>query len=228
MRRRAALIGTVVLHVAVLGGLLAIPERQALGPIVQRRPIVEIVEVVRPPKPAPTRVASRETSGGGTRSDAVAPAVRHVTAPPAPGPAIQRISLQLDGGAGRGRGGGTGTGDGEGIGAGTGGLGGTAGTSDAAIAHLAIPPPQPVSKARPAKLIYPANNRDAEANEQFIARVDVDQEGFVVGAKLVQGFGGPRDEQASSLIWRFRYAPALDDAGRPVRSTLDQPFLVGR
>ena len=32
---------------------------------------------------------------------------------------------------------------------------------------------------------------------------------------------------ASQMIWRFRYAPALDAEGRPIRATLDQRFLVG-
>ena len=55
----------------------------------------------------------------------------------------------------------------------------------------------------------------------------VDDDGFVAGAKIVRGFGGRRDVVASQMIWHFRYAPALDDAGRPIRSTLDQRFLVG-
>ncbi|MCW5805071.1 MAG: hypothetical protein KIT31_22055, partial [Deltaproteobacteria bacterium] len=100
--------------------------------------------------------------------------------------------------------------------------------TDTAVAHLALPAPRPASKARPARLIYPGNHRKSEPSEQFIARVDVDDDGYVVGAKLVQGFGGRRDEQAAQLIFRFRYAPALDDDGHPIRSTLDQPFLVGR
>jgi len=42
-----------------------------------------------------------------------------------------------------------------------------------------------------------------------------------------RGFGGRRDEVAAQMIWRFRYAPALDAEGGPIRATLDQRFLVG-
>ena len=98
-------------------------------------------------------------------------------------------------------------------------------------AELLAPPPaprgDPPSKARPARLIYPTRQRDAEDAELFIARVIIDGEGFVDGATLLRGFGGRRDEVASQMIWKFRYAPALDDRGNPIRSTLDQRFLVG-
>jgi len=62
----------------------------------------------------------------------------------------------------------------------------------------------------------------------FVARIVVDNDGYVVGAHLVRGFGGPRDAEAANLIWRFRYDPALDDDGHPIRSTFDQRFLVNR
>ena len=55
----------------------------------------------------------------------------------------------------------------------------------------------------------------------------IDDDGLVARAKLVRGFGGRRDEVASQMIWHFRYAPALDDVGQPIRSTLEQRFLVG-
>ncbi len=61
----------------------------------------------------------------------------------------------------------------------------------------------------------------------FVARLTVDTDGYVVGARLVRGIGGPRDELASQLVWRFRYAPALDDDGRAIRATIEQRFLVG-
>jgi hypothetical protein len=77
-------------------------------------------------------------------------------------------------------------------------------------------------------LIYPSRERDADDAELFIARVIIDTDGFVAGARIVRGFGGPRDDMAADLIWKFRYAPALDDDGHPIRSTLDQRFLVGR
>ena len=62
----------------------------------------------------------------------------------------------------------------------------------------------------------------------FVARVTVDTDGYVIGAHLVSTPAGRRDDVASQLIWRFRYAPALDHEGRAIRSTIDQRFLVGR
>lgn len=125
--------------------------------------------------------------------------------------------------------------DGQGIdGRGTGRTGTGIGFGDGGAiqrAELLAPPPaprgDPPSKAQPARLSYPSRQRDAEDAELFIARVIIDDEGFVDGATLVRGFGGRRDEVASQMIWKFRYAPALDDRGKPVRSTLDQRFLVG-
>jgi hypothetical protein len=121
-----------------------------------------------------------------------------------------------------------GRGDGRGQGAGRGiGLGDGARIADAPVA-LETPAPPKASKARVAKLVYPVRQRQVDDSELFVARVTIDDEGFVVGAKLVRGFGGPRDVMAADLIWKFRYAPALDDAGTPIRSTFDQRFLVGR
>ncbi len=81
------------------------------------------------------------------------------------------------------------------------------------------------SRARPAKLIYPTRERAASEGELYSARVIIDAEGFVVGARLLHS-AGPMDADAANLIFRFRYAPALDDDGRPIKSTLEQPFLV--
>jgi len=90
-----------------------------------------------------------------------------------------------------------------------------------------LPPPPPASKARPPKLIYPVRQRDVgEHDPLFVARVTIDTDGFVVGAHLVRGVGGPRDAVAADQIFRFRYRPALDDDGRPVKAIVDQPFLV--
>jgi hypothetical protein len=84
------------------------------------------------------------------------------------------------------------------------------------------------SKARPAKLIYPARSSEVVDGNYFIASITVDREGFVTGARLTYGEIGPRRDQASSLIFRFRYLPALDDDGRPIPSTFDQQFIVSR
>ena len=87
--------------------------------------------------------------------------------------------------------------------------------------------PKP-SKARPAKLIYPSRERDLGTDQLFVARITVDTDGYVVGARLVKGRNGPRDDEAADLIFRFRYSPALDDHGRAIASTFEQPFHVNR
>jgi hypothetical protein len=126
-----------------------------------------------------------------------------------------------DGGDGGGRGGGHGRGIGRGVGT---GLGALASTGE----RMPAPPPAPkASKARPAKLIYPTRDTPIVDGQVYIARVKIDAEGFVVGARLTQRLGGTEDDDAASLIFRFRYAPALDDDGRPIRSEVDQQFLVG-
>ncbi len=124
-------------------------------------------------------------------------------------------SGSLDGlGAGRGNGRGTGIGFGDGGG----------------VTGAAPPPPPPpapkVSKARPARLMFPSRQRDVDDGELYVMRVTVDADGFVAGATLVRGFGGRRDDIASAQIWRFRYDPARDDNGQPVRSVVEQRFLV--
>jgi hypothetical protein len=140
-------------------------------------------------------------------------------------------------GDGDGRDSGRGLGSGLGLGGGLGsglGLGGGLGPLPALPAPPAPPRPpppplaeKPASKARPPKLIYPARDRQGDESETFVARVTIDTDGYVVGARLVHGIGGSRDDLASQLVWRFRYAPALDDGGRAIRATIDQPFLVG-
>lgn len=130
-------------------------------------------------------------------------------------------ALAFDGrGMGLGNAGRGGAGRGTGIGFGDGG-------TIQRIENLSPPPAPRASLARPARLIFPTRQRDVEDAELFIARVIVDDDGFVAGAKLVRGFGGRRDEVASTMIWKFRYDPARDDEGRAIRSTFDQRFLVG-
>lgn len=118
-----------------------------------------------------------------------------------------------------------------GKGTGTGGTGTGIGFGDGGGVTAGPPPPPPppapkLSKARPARLIFPTRQRDVDDGELYVMRVTVDADGFVAGATLVRGFGGRRDEVASAQIWRFRYDPARDDDGRPVRSVLEQRFLV--
>ncbi|HEY5920850.1 MAG TPA: hypothetical protein VIV11_04230 [Kofleriaceae bacterium] len=127
----------------------------------------------------------------------------------------------LRGGGGDGNGTGHGNGTGNGIGFGNGG--GVQGARDIP----APPAPPPPSKARPAKLIWP--NRDVDVIDDsylFLARVTVDAEGSVVGARMLTARHGSRAEHAANAIWQFRYSPALDDGGHPIRSTFEQPFQV--
>jgi hypothetical protein len=60
----------------------------------------------------------------------------------------------------------------------------------------------------------------------FLARVTVDTDGDVAGVRMLQTHPGRRGEDAEHAIWTFRYAPALDDDGRPIKSSLDQQFGV--
>jgi hypothetical protein len=124
-------------------------------------------------------------------------------------------------GSGGGNGSGNGNGNGNGIGFGNG-----AGVE--ALRDVPAPPPPPaVSKARPAKLIWP--NRDLDVEDEsylFVAKVTIDEEGSVVGARMLTSRAGSRADHAANAIWTFRYAPALDDAGTPIRSTVEQPFQV--
>ncbi|HSD89199.1 MAG TPA: hypothetical protein VLB44_16840, partial [Kofleriaceae bacterium] len=124
-------------------------------------------------------------------------------------------------GSGNSSGNGSGSGNGNGIGFGAGG------GVRVAEAVPAPPPPPAVSKARPAKLVWPT--RDEEVEDEgtlFIARVTVDEEGTVVGARMVKTRPGSRGDRAADLIWQFRYTPALDDRGVAIRSTFEQPFQV--
>lgn len=96
----------------------------------------------------------------------------------------------------------------------------------------AAPPPPPEAastpaKARPAQLIYPRRDRPVEDEaDLFIARVTVDEDGDVIGARMIKTRPGARGDQAATAIWHFRYAPALDDRGVPVRATLEQRFQI--
>jgi hypothetical protein len=120
----------------------------------------------------------------------------------------------------------------DGLGGGTGrgiGFGAGRGDSDAALAAFAVPTPDLVprpSRARPPHLVYPRRNRDVDESRLFVARLTIDTDGFVVGAQLVGGRGERGADRAANAVWRFRYRPALDAAGRPITVTIDQRFLV--
>jgi hypothetical protein len=113
------------------------------------------------------------------------------------------------------------------------GLGSGLGSGPGGAAAMTLPPlpiPEPAgppaSQARPPQLIYPVREREADDASLFVARLAIDRDGFVIGARLVRGPGGSRDEHAASAVWRFRYRPALDDDGRPIAATIEQSFLV--
>jgi hypothetical protein len=91
----------------------------------------------------------------------------------------------------------------------------------------APPPPPSISKARPAKLVWPSRDEEVEDDQNlFVARVTVDDEGAVIAAHMMTTRPGAKADRAADAIWTFRYAPALDDDGRPVRSTFEQSFQV--
>jgi protein TonB len=198
-----------------------------------RPPPVEI-ELVGPSPPPPSPAPA--AAGGSPAAKAPAPRVAgrvRAIAPKAQrrSSADDEVTMRIEppgdathAGEAGGREGGLGDGAGRGIGFGAG-----RGDADAAVASLAVPTPDFVprpSQARPPTLIYPRRNRDIDDERLFVARLTIDGDGFVVGAHLLEGRGSPGAERAASAVWRFRYRPALDAAGRPVTVTIDQRFLV--
>jgi len=188
--------------------------------------VVEIVPAPLPPPPPPaTIVAKLEGGGGGGTPAPLRPKATVRPAAHSLREALGDVTIERgtgDGGSGGGDGGGIGGGHGRGIGLGEGG-----GAVFQTVA-LPAPPAAPISKARPPKLIYPTHEHHYSNgdDEVFVARVTIDRDGFVVGAKLVHRLHDRRDDQAQSAIFRFRYAPALDDDGRAITATIDQPFMV--
>lgn len=116
-------------------------------------------------------------------------------------------------GQGRGRGNGIGLGNGGGV-----------RVSD----DIPQPPPAPrVSKARPPILIWPTRNEDVDDESNlFVARVSLNRYGEVIGAHMLTARPGAKADRAANVIWTFRYTPALDDDGMPVKATLDQEFQI--
>lgn len=250
-----AVVGSLVLHLVL--GLLVLGltidhragDRHASDRTVRRdvkRDVIAIEVVAARPTPP------RDTAGGGafaTTASAPVPSVapvrisgraRRIAPRPAPHdlgtyaidasqPGVEAVPSPggVDGAGDGGEGTGLGGHRGPGIGFGEGGR-------IELVQYLPTPPPAPAadapppSRARPAKLVYPSRQRAIEEGRLFVARVTVDHDGYVIGARLVRGFGGPRDDEAANLIFRFRYAPALDDAGRPIRSSFEQRFHVNR
>ena len=235
---KRALVISAALHVIGGAALLAIEIDD--GVVIERSHATVAIELIAPPAPATPGV----TGGSTERSTASAPSTERararrttrVRSSERTSPAIEQPRWQPGDASGGTR---DGDGDSEGDGAGAGGgrgagIGfGDGGRIEPAPQTFALPAApradvRPPSKARPAKLVYPSRRRDLGAEALFVARVTVDTDGYVVGARLVKGRNGPADDEAADLIFRFRYLPALDDAGRAIRSTFDQPFHVGR
>ena len=186
-------------------------------------PTLELIDVAIE---APAKVVAPGASGGGGQASGPQRVARRSARPNKSQEATSpwgELTIGEDTGTGRGNGDGTGIGNG--IGNGTGiGFGNGGGVEK--IRELPAVPPPFVSKARPAKLIYPSHQIEVADDETLLARVTVDENGDVVGAHMVRTVPGSRGDTASSMIWVFRYSPALDDDGKPVRSTFVQPFLV--
>jgi hypothetical protein len=85
-----------------------------------------------------------------------------------------------------------------------------------------------ISRARPARLIYPKRSRPEVPGEVFVVLLTVDADGYVDGVRLRKGVNPHDDSKALEAVWRFRYAPALDDGGRPITSKVVQRFMLER
>lgn len=225
MVRARTLAASIAAH-AVLAGVLVYLGPSHVAHPTQTTTAIELVDATVVEKPSPVSALAAAGGGGGAsapapRARAKAPRMRSAVLEDPRG----ELRIEATNGTGDGGTGGEGTGTG---GSGRGlGLGEGARVEPSTELALAPPPAPAASKARPARLVYPSRQRDDDG-ELFVARVTIDADGYVVGARLVRGFGGPRDTTAADLIWKFRYAPALNDDGRPIVSTLDQRFLVGR
>lgn len=114
-------------------------------------------------------------------------------------------------GGGQGNGHGTGTGDGEGSGSGTGdGGGGTANPNS----QVPATPPQLISRAQPA---YPENLRKQNATGTVGVSFVVGADGSVTSASVDSSSGYPEmDAAALDAVYEYTFAPALNEAGKPV------------
>ena len=214
------LVGSLAIHALLAVLLVSTHHARRDGGDVPRIELVDIAPPLPPPPPAP--VSPPPVSG----SRAARRSVYRSSAPhAAPSTAING-ELRIEPMSG-----GRGDGDREGQGNGL-GLGNGRGLADLVpeVPRAPVPPPAPpaprVSKARPARLIYPSRQTEVEEASLFVADVIVDDEGFVVGARLARGTGGPRDAEAGAAVWRFRYDPARDDDGVRIRSTVQQRFAI--
>ena len=197
--------------------LASFAEPPAIEAVADRVPAREVVDDDR----VPDEQAADVRSFSDQDTDLRLPNERSFINQTRAGPAMNESSFSnQDGARGRGR-----PGDGPGRARGWRGDRRGANAEVAQLLSMEIPG-APASKARPAVLVFPSRQTEVEESALYVADVTVDAEGFVIGAHLAHGFGGPRDVEAGAQVWRFRYSPALDDDGRPIRSTIQQKFAV--
>lgn len=232
-RRRGAWIAAALLHAGLLALLAQVDRpRRAAGDAIE----IEVTEAEEPeveaPASAPDEAADTADDDEAPRAAAPRRAARRAEVPasasePEPGgggaageTADSGLALGwtmgsvLEGGGG---------------GGGRGGAGGAGQGRGGRTAHRAaaqVPAPRRASRARPPRLVYPKRFRDERDGEVFVALLTIDEDGWVVGVRLVQGVNPHADEKALEAVWRFHYEPALDRAGRPVRARVKQPFMV--
>ncbi len=215
------LIGTLAIHAILGASLIAMHHTEA--PHDAGDAIVATIALVDPaPESIPATIApARATAspaGGSHRPTRGAP---RGPVPTTVVGIVGEVGIDHDG-----------NGTGTGTGTGTGAAGPGTGLGLGIVDEIPRPPPPPpaarVSKARSARLIFPSRQVATAEAELFIARLEIDDDGFVVGAHLARGFGGRRDDVAMSAVFRFRYDPARDDDGRAIRSTVEQHFDLGR
>jgi len=221
--RVTPIVGSIAVNAAVLALLGALGRHDHVVPPAPPAMAITLVDIAPPIVTSPVATAPSPSGGGGgvAAKRAVATRSARVHASSAWSEVVVREDTTTKGDPGDGgHGGGTGGGTGRGIGLGDGG--GIGGMTD-----LPAPPaPPPPSLARPARLLHPSRQTDTDEAELFVARVTVDTDGDVVGAHMLRSHPGSRGDTASSMIWQFRYDPARDDAGNPVRSTFEQKFAV--
>ena len=229
-------VGSIAVHAVLIAIALHAGGAAQVEDPVHEQPAVELIDV----SVAPAAEVDVDDSGGGAAMVGMAlpepqragAATVGPTAPDAvvePGVVTGIDPADANGngtGIGDGIGNGSGNGIGNGLGAGLGvGLGARL-DPRAELHELPAVPVPPVSKARPAKLLHPTRETEVDEAELFEAKVTVDETGDVVGARMMRSHPGSRGEVASSMIWQFRYSPALDDDGAPVKSTFVQTFAV--
>jgi len=217
--------GSVAIHALLIGVALRANAPQESEPTPEQ-PAVELIDVSMESPPAAID-DDNDGGGGGHTAMALPEESRSKLRANDRGELVEAgVLTGIDTGTGIGNG--IGNGNGDGIGDGTGRGNGLGARLDpgAALHALPAPPAPPVSKARPAKLIHPTREMEIDEAELFAAKVTVDETGDVVGARMTRSHPGSRGDTASSMIWQFRYSPALDDDGIPVKSTFVQTFAV--